>query len=125
MYDDKLVEILLNNILWSLEQIEKRFAPIGNPDAFTADDLGLEKLDSICMQLITLGESLKQLDKVTDGSLLQRYSAVDWKKAKGLRDIITHHYFDLDAEIVFTVCKKHIPVIKDEIRRILSDVCRN
>lgn len=27
----------------------------------------------------------------------------------GMRDIITHHYFDIDSETVFTVCDEHIP----------------
>ncbi len=73
---------------------------------------GQEKLDSICMQLITIGESLKNIDKITDYKLLKSYPEIEWKKAKGLRDIITHHYFDLDAETVFEVCKTEIPKIK-------------
>jgi len=39
----------------------------------------MEKLDSICMQLIAIGEGFKNLDKVTDHSLLPRYPEVDWK----------------------------------------------
>ena len=33
----------------------------------------------------------------------------DWKKAKGMRDIINHHYFETDAEVIYDVCKNHIP----------------
>ena len=43
------------------------------------------------MMLIVIGESLKNLDKITDRKLLPQYSEVDWKKAKGMRDILTHH----------------------------------
>ena len=43
--------------------------------------------------LIAIGESLKNLDKITGGSLLAKYPEVDWKGAKGARDIISHHYF--------------------------------
>ena len=61
------------------------------------------------MMIIAIGESLKQLDKVTQGNFLNRYPDVDWKGAKGSRDIISHHYFDLNAEAVFGICSKDIP----------------
>ena len=31
-----------------------------------------------------IGESLKNLDKVTGGRLLSKYSEIDWKGAKGI-----------------------------------------
>lgn len=40
----------------------------------------------------------------------------------GMRDIITHHYFDIDAETVFTVCDEHIPKLEKVIKKILSDI---
>ena len=122
MYDKELVIDILENIGWSINQIAKRFQTIGSVDDFIKDDNGLEKLDSICMQLINIGEALKQVDKVTDGKLLINYPDIDWKKAKGMRDIITHHYFDIDAETVFAVCSKHIPEMKRIIGKILSDL---
>ncbi len=122
MYDKELVVDLLKNIVWSLEQISKRFQTIESSDDFIKDDIGLEKLDSICMQLINIGEALKQVDKLTDAKLLENYPGVDWKKAKGMRDIIAHHYFDIDHETVYTVCKEHIPEIKEVVARILNDL---
>ena len=63
----------------------------------------MEKLDSICMQLIAIGESLKNFDKVTSKKVLSKYPEIEWKRVIGLRDIITHHYFDLSPEI-FAFC---------------------
>ena len=108
-----------------MEQIIKRFHVIKSSDDFLKDDTGLEKLDSICMQLINIGEALKQADKLTGEKLLVNYPDIDWKKAKGMRDIITHHYFDIDAETVFVVCSEHIPKMKNAINMILSDLQRN
>ncbi|MGR3173296.1 MAG: HepT-like ribonuclease domain-containing protein [Candidatus Scalindua sp.] len=47
---------------------------------------------------------------------------IDWKKAKGMRDIITHHYFDIDSETVFVVCSEHIPEMGRVIKKILEDL---
>ena len=79
-------------------------------------------MDAICMMLIVIGESLKNLDKITEGELLPEYPDVDWKKAKGMRDILTHHYADIDAEAVFYTCKEKIPVLHQTIHKIISDV---
>ena len=122
MFDKELVVDILKNITWSIEQITRRFQSIRASGDFVRDDLGLEKLDSICMQMINIGEALKQIDKLTEGKLFVNYPDVDWKKAKGMRDIITHHYFDIDAETVFTVCSEHILQMNKVIKMILDDL---
>lgn len=74
------------------------------------------------MQLTAIGESLKNLDKVTDNSLLPQYPQVDWKRAKGLRDIISHHYFDLNEEAIYNVCKDNIPELAKTIKKIIEEI---
>ena len=79
-------------------------------------------MDAISMRLIVIGESLKNLDKITNGTLLPQYPEVDWKKAKGMRDILTHHYADIDAEAVFYTCEEKIPILRQTIKKIITDV---
>jgi uncharacterized protein with HEPN domain len=69
-----------------------------------------------------VGEALKQIDTLTKYTLLKNYGDIDWKSAKGMRDIITHHYFDIDAETVFTVCSEHIPTMEKVLEKMLTDV---
>jgi uncharacterized protein with HEPN domain len=109
MYDKTLVKDILLQIKEGISRIQKRIEPINSPDDFLSDDDGLTKLDGICMMLIAIGESLKNLDKITNKSLFVKYSSVDWKGAKGVRDVISHHYFDLDAEVIFSICRERIP----------------
>jgi len=35
-----------------------------------------------------------------------------------MRDIISHHYFDLNAEIVFPICKNHIPELLKTVTKM-------
>jgi uncharacterized protein with HEPN domain len=74
------------------------------------------------MQLIAVGESVKNLDKVTQGKLLSQYPSIEWKRVMGMRDVISHHYFDLDAEVVYTVCTEHIQVLAEVVQQMLHDV---
>lgn len=64
MYDCELLLELLQKILWSTEQILKRIKSLHSAEDFLKDDAGLEKLDSICMQLIAIGEAIKQIDRL-------------------------------------------------------------
>ena len=121
MFDKELLVEDIKNIVWALDQISKRFQVITSCDDFLKDDTGLEKLDSICMQLINIGEVLKQIDELTDSRLLINYPEIDWKKAKGMRDIITHHYFDIDAETIYEVCAEHVPEMRRVMVKILKD----
>ena len=73
------------------------------------------------MLLIAIGESVKQIDKLTNKTWLTSYPEVDWKGVMGMRDIIAHHYFDIDSGIVFEVIKDQLPVVKSTIDRMLLD----
>lgn len=85
----------------------------------------MEKPDSVCMQLIAIGESIKNFDKITGKRVLKHYPEFEWKKAAGMRDVLSHHYFDLNSEIVFDVCKDEIPRRKETATRIIADLQEN
>ncbi|HDQ70558.1 MAG TPA: DUF86 domain-containing protein [Chloroflexi bacterium] len=125
MYDTDLAKEILRQILWSTQTIAKRFAPIASPADFVASEAGLEKLDGICMQLIAIGESVKHLDKVTEGDLLSHYPQIEWKRVMGMRDVLSHHYFDIDAEVVYATCDKHVEELAKTVQRILADLEEN
>jgi len=40
----------------------------------------------------------------------------------GIRDIITHHYFDIDAEEIFYVCNNEIDPLADTIQKMINDI---
>ena len=122
MYDKSLVQDILNQILNASRTVQDRFIPIKSVSDFTNTPEGMEKLDAICMLVIAIGESLKNLDKITERSLLTRYSAVDWTGAMGMRDIITHHYFDIDAEQIFWVCEHQIRPLAETVKQMLDDM---
>lgn len=125
MYDVELAKEILHKILWSARTIARRFTPIRSPEDFVSTESGLEKLDAICMQLIAIGESVKYLDKATGGGLLVHYPQIAWKRVMGMRDTLSHHYFDLDAEVVYEVCDRHLEELTHTVRRMLTDVEEN
>lgn len=77
---------------------------------------GMEKLDAACMLLIVIGESIKSLDKNTNKELLSTYPSIKWKEIMGVRDIIAHHYFDVDADVIFEIIDKDLDPLLTAIR---------
>ena len=122
MYDKELAREVLSQIYRAAQTILQRFEPIRSADDFTGSPEGMEKLDSICMLLIAIGESLKNLDKITDTALLSGYPQIDWKKAKALRDVISHHYFDVNAEAIFNVCQNHIGRLAETVMQMIDEL---
>jgi len=122
MYNKELALDIFQQIKDATEKVLFRFEQIKSVDDFTNSNAGMEKLDAICMQLIAIGESLKNIDKITNKDLLIKYSDIDWKGVKGLRDIISHHYFDVDAEQIYWVCDKNIPQLNITVKQIINDL---
>jgi uncharacterized protein with HEPN domain len=100
---NKMILSTLYDIKISLELITKRCENIKSSDDFLDEDDGLLKLDGISMRLIAIGEGFKNIDKLSDNKLLTNYPNIPWKQVKGIRDILSHHYFDLDAETIFEI----------------------
>jgi uncharacterized protein with HEPN domain len=116
--------ILINmfmDINESLDLIQKRFSKISSYSDFIINEDGLEKLDSISMRLQVIGETLKKISN-SSPYFLEKYDEIEWKKIIGLRDIISHNYFDIDAEIIFDICENHIPNLSKAVNKILSEI---
>lgn len=124
MLDDKTRMIIstLEDVIYSLDLIITRFKDIEVSDDFLKDDIGLEKLDSISMRLIAIGEGFKNIDKLSDKLLLSKYSNIPWKDVKGVRDILSHHYFDLDSEVIFKICQNDINDLLNVSKQIIKDL---
>ena len=113
---------ILEDILSAIEKLEDRTKDINTVDDFLDTPSGMVLLDATCMLLIAIGESLKNLDKTTNGLLLPTYPSIPWKNVKGLRDIIAHHYFDVDASQILWIIKNEISPLKDAIRFFIKEL---
>lgn len=122
MYDKEMLLEVLKQTFDAINLVNNRFKSVDSVEFLTGSPEGMEKLDAICMVIIAIGESLKNIDKITNNKLLQQYPEIDWKGAKGMRDIISHHYFDVDAEEIFWVCANQMNPLAATIQKIINDV---
>jgi uncharacterized protein with HEPN domain len=122
MSEPALLRDRLENVLEALEKIMRRFAHIRTVDDFVLSEAGMDRLDGICMLLIAIGEAFKQIDRSTGGELLARYPEIDWAGVKGVRDVIAHEYFDIDAEQIFGICKADISPLFYTVKKMLDEI---
>lgn len=122
MRDDELLYYSLKRIATTIERIIKNSKEIDNSEYYLLSSAGMERLESTCMLILAIGESVKGIDKMTNKQLLVNYPEVDWKGVMGIRDIIAHHYFGFDESIVFDVVKNKLPGLLATINKIIDDL---
>jgi len=52
----------------------------------------------------------------------ERYPAIPWGKIIGLRNILVHHYFAIDAKEIWAVVDLDIPPLREAVYRILDEM---
>ena len=121
MHDEELLYYSLKRIASTIERIINNSQAIDDSQYYVLSPAGMERLESTCMLLLAIGESIKGIDKMTQKQLLPNYPEVDWKGAMGIRDIIAHHYFDIDESIVFDVVKNKLPGMLETINKMIEE----
>ena len=111
MHKREMVEAMLGKIEQAIERILDNSRPIDSYHYYLVSPGGMERLESTCMLLMA-----------TEKLLFAKYPEVDWKGAMGMRDIIAHHYFDLDAAVVYDVVKNYLPFMLATIKKIRKEL---
>ena len=111
---------LLKFIMQSISLIKRRFQGIMDSDDFMATDEGVDKLDAISMRLQSIGEAIKNIDKRDKDFLLLVADKFYWSKIIKTREILTHHYIEIDSETIFDICKNKIDELENNIQRLMD-----
>ena len=64
-----------------------------------------------------IGEACRALSN----NLKKKYSNVPWSKIIGMRNILVHAYFRVDAEIAWSVLVNDLPDLKRQIELMLNE----
>jgi len=80
---------------------------------FLAND---EKQRAVCMTLINIGESVKELS----AQLKFKYKDVDWKGASSFRDVAAHKYGSLRMDDVWDVIENDLSKFNSQVEEIIS-----
>jgi uncharacterized protein with HEPN domain len=122
MYDKTLIVDSLSSIEKSLLLVLEQTETVKSVDDFVTTPSGVFMLDAVCMNLLSVGEAIKNIDKQTERKLLPNYPSIPWKDVMGMRDKIAHHYFEIDADAIFDILRNDLPALLSVIRQMKEDV---
>jgi len=71
--------------------------------------------DAVVRNIEIIGEAAKGLSNV----LRDRYPSIPWKEISGMRDKLIHSYFGVNWDIVWDVVTHDLPILYEEILRII------
>ena len=74
-------------------------------------------VNAVLMNLSQIGEYAGKISERTKNN----YAAIDWKRIKGLRNIITHDYFGVDLEKIQSIISLELP----ELTQTILDIVRS
>ena len=121
MHKKDMVDAMLGKIEQAIIRILNNSQSIDSYHYYLITPAGMERLESTCMLLMAVGEGIKGVDKMTK-TLSGRFREPAWKGVMGMRDIIAHHYFDLDAAVVFEVVKNNLPSMLTIIKKMRTEL---
>ena len=104
-------DLYLNDILRAINSIETSILK----KQFKDFELDNNLIDASSMRLQIIGESVNKLSPIHN-----KYKNVNWKKYLQTRNIISHAYFAIDLDIIWSIIKKDIPKLKKEIQEIIQ-----
>jgi len=117
MYDRELAIEQLTLIELAAHRIVRRIEGMTSPSDLTNTEEGQLRFDGVLM-IVAIGEQLKRMDKHVPSEVFVEFPGVDWVAAKGMRDRISHGYFEADAPTTFHVATSRFPELLAEVSRM-------
>jgi uncharacterized protein with HEPN domain len=74
------------------------------------------------MRLQSIREAVKTIDKRDRALLLEAVDRNYWSKIIKTREIITHHYVDIDSQIIYMICDEKLDELEEHITVLLKKV---
>ncbi len=104
--------VYLEDILEAARRIHGYTSAMGAKE-FASDP---KTFDAVVRNLEIIGEATKKIPE----TIRSQRPQVGWKRIAGLRDILIHEYFGVDAEIVWDIIKNKLPSLEREVAELLA-----
>ena len=105
----------LGHICESIEKIEYLARMLHNQDNFESKWV---EQDAIIRNLEIIGEAAINISD----DLKRKYPNVSWKEIRGMRNIVTHQYFGVELSEIWSTVVNDIPLLKNQIQKIIEDL---
>lgn len=98
-----------------LEALDKIIAH--TPGARSGYDADEVLAGFILYNLTVVGEAAARLSQATR----DRHPAIEWAKIIGMRNVLTHNYMGVDAEVIWNTVASDVPALRRQLARALEE----
>ena len=109
--------IFLEHIIDCIDKIELKMKDVSMEAFF--EDYGIQ--DIVIRRISIIGEASANLP--TD--FKKKYSQINWKDIKAMRNILVHEYFGVRVKRVWETVQNDIPELKIKVLKILETEVKN
>lgn len=118
----ELIKRTLTQLLLAIDQLLEWNTDLKDTSEWTHSSEGMRKLAANCMLIEAIGEGVKNLDRRSNGKLLQLRPEIAWHEVMAMRNHIAHGYFEIDAEFILLVIKDDLLPLKVALQYLLEQV---
>jgi uncharacterized protein with HEPN domain len=105
----------LRNALAAIARIED-YLEGQDESSFLGSDL---IQDAVIRNLEVIGEALHQIEE-NEPAFRAGHSEVPWDEAYGMRNLLSHGYFKVRPELVWSTVKENLPALRGQLAQILT-----
>ena len=105
--------LLLDDMLQSAKKI-KRYTNDLDYNSFLLDD---KTIDAVVRNFEIIGEAANRIDP----DFRDKNPEIEWKRIRGFRNRIVHHYFGIDYEIVWTIVENDIEELINQLQELIKE----
>jgi uncharacterized protein with HEPN domain len=89
----------------------------GYTDGMTFEEFCADQrtLDAVIRNLVTMGESIRWIPE----PILAAHPDVPWRTMRGVRNVVVHEYFGVDAVILWTTVQHDLPPLVSRLEAVL------
>jgi len=104
---------IILSMLETIEKIARYTSTYQSAEELYQND---RDFDAAMMNFIVIGEDV---GKLTD-EFKTTNKQIDWQKIYTLRNIIAHHYFGINVDIVWQIICLDLPKLKDDLNKLVN-----
>jgi uncharacterized protein with HEPN domain len=110
----------LADICEAAERVNRAAEALERAEADGSEDEAQLAFDALLYRLVVIGEAVKALPK----ELLTQHARVPWREIARLRDLLAHHYYRVDSQVIRRTIETPLSELKDVVTQILAGEAR-
>jgi uncharacterized protein with HEPN domain len=105
----------LVDISYAAEGVRRAVEALERAESQEADDAQLA-FDALLYRLVVIGEAVKALP----AELLASQPQVPWRAIAKLRDLLSHHYYRVDAEVIRRTVEAPMEQLREAVAQLVA-----